>query len=429
MASGAHAQSAPEVAEELRRLRATLDAQAAQLAAQQAALTEQQQRLDAQAAEIEKLRSLDAASLDAMRGTGGPGIPYAAFGQAAAPMAGPARELARPVPSPEAPVAQSAEALPQQPVGEAPPETKPVPVEAIPEGAGVLTPRGVFVVEPQLDFTHGSSNRLVFRGIEIVPGIQIGVIEANDADRDTISAAAAFRYGLTNRIEVEARIPWLYRKDRVTTVQQRDDQVARTIELDGSDIGDVEVSARYQINDGRSGKWPVFVAGLRVKSDTGRGPFDVDRDPLGVATELATGSGFWGVEPSVSFLYPSDPAVIFGSLSYLAHLSKDINEDFGDGVTVGRVDPGDAINASIGFGFALNDRFSYSLGYRHSYIFETDTELNGTTFGSNEVQVGALTFGMSYALARRYSLNATFDIGVTDDAPDVRVGLRLPIRF
>ena len=39
-----------------------------------------------------------------------------------------------------------------------------------------------------------------------VTGVQIGVIEASDADRDTFATTFALRYGLTNRLEVEARV-------------------------------------------------------------------------------------------------------------------------------------------------------------------------------------------------------------------------------
>ena len=39
---------------------------------------------------------------------------------------------------------------------------------ALPEGSGVLTPRGRFVFDPTFEYSRSSSNRLVFRGVEIV---------------------------------------------------------------------------------------------------------------------------------------------------------------------------------------------------------------------------------------------------------------------
>lgn len=298
---------------------------------------------------------------------------------------------------------------------------------ALPEGMTVLSRQGKFTFDLSTDYTRSSANRLVFRGIEIVPGIQIGVIEANEADRDTVGATLAARYGLTDRLELEVRAPYVSRNDTVTTVQQQDEAVTRTIDLKGSGIGDVEGAIRYQINKGERGR-PIFIGALRVKSDTGEGPFDIDRDEFGVATRLATGSGFWGVEPSVSMLYPSDPAVIFANLSYFAHLPRDVDMTEGD-IRIGRVDPGDSIGLAIGFGFALNPNFSYSLGYKHNYIFPTESELNDIVERSDELQVGSLLFGMSYRFNDRFSLNGNFEFGVTEDAPDMRFILRVPLAF
>jgi hypothetical protein len=323
--------------------------------------------------------------------------------------------------------APSGQPLPDAPVGEAPPPEPSVEskVEAVPEGQGVLTPVGRLVLDSSFEYTSSSTNRLVFRGIELVPGIQIGLIEASDADRDTIVTTLGFRYGITNRLEIEARLPALYRWDRIEVAQQRDQGIIRTIRLKERDIGDLEVALRYQLNRPR-GQRPIWVANLRIKSDTGKSPFDVTYDEFGVATGLSTGSGFWAVQPGINFLLPSDPAVIFGSASYLYHIGRNINRDIG-GARIGRVNPGDSVNANLGFGFALNPRFSFSMGYRHSYIFPTRTQIAGSLEKSNRAQVGSMTFGMSYRLTERQSVNFGFEFGVTADAPDVGITIRFPL--
>lgn len=401
---GMTAWSAPALAQTPEEVRNSVEALRAQLAAQQA-------ELDLQAAEIERLRRLSDVLLAVTQGRGQAGAPPSAQG---AP------------PSAPGPIARIPPAA-RPTVGEPPPPAPPVEVAAVPEGYGVLTPKGHGVIEPSIDFTHGSSNRLVFRGVEIVTGIQIGVIEASDADRNAISGALSVRYGLLDRLEIEARAPYVYRDDRVTTLAQRDETITRTYHLEGQDIGDVELSARYQINRGVNG-WPVFIAGLRYKSDTGSSPFEVERDQFGVATELATGSGFWGIEGALNFLYPTDPIVLFGGINYLSHQPKDINRVVGE-VLVRKVDPGDSIGVNAGFGFALNPRFSFSLGYKHSYIWPTKSVLGNTLQESESLQVGAFTFGWSLALTNRISISNAYEIGATSDAPDMRVVLRMPIRF
>lgn len=408
--------ASPAIAQQtndLDALRVALDLQERQLEEQRRLLDQQAAELKAQRAQLDSLSQKPRLVLepDQIR-------PLPLKAQAEMRAAG----------APEQVAATSRQPMPDRPVGEAPP-ARPVAPElaALPEGVGVLTPAGRFVIDPTIDFTNSSSNRLVFRGVEIVTGVQVGVIEASDADRNAFTAAVGARYGLTDRLEIEARVPYVYRTDTITTLVQRDTAVTSTMDLDGSDIGDVELTARYQLTDGRNGS-PVYVANLRVKSDTGTGPFDVSRDTFGVATELPTGSGFWGVEPSLTVLIPSDPAVIFANVGYLYHAPGEIDQVV-NGVAINDVDPGDSINASLGFGFAVNQQFSFSLGYRHSYIFPTETQIEGVRRESEDLQAGSLQFGWSWRLADTMTFNNNFEFGVTEDAPDVRIVFRLPVAF
>ncbi|HEY2358222.1 MAG TPA: transporter [Phenylobacterium sp.] len=347
-------------------------------------------------------------------------------------------------PSPEAPAAPAAPAVvaqvapnqqnapaPNAPVGERPAEPAPQVVAAIPPEIGVLTPKGHLVIDPSIEYDRFSTNRLVFRGVEIVPGIQLGVIEASDAAQDTGVATLAARYGVTSRLEIEARVPYIWRSARITSLAQRDQTISRTSNLYGADIGDVEFDARYQLNSGADGR-PIFVATSRLKPPTGTGPYDVNYDDNGIATSLATGSGFWGLEGGMTALYLTDPAIIYGSLTYLHNFSRDINKTIGSGdsaVHVGNVEPGDSIGMSVGFGLALNPRFSFSLGYAHNYIFRTTSEFGQTTQRSLALNVGRLLMGWSYVLNDHLTLNNSFEFGVTSDAPDVRIIFRVPYRF
>ncbi len=326
--------------------------------------------------------------------------------------------------------ADSTAPLPGAPVGEAPPPEPAVEamVAAVPEGQGVLTPKGRLTLDTSFEYTNSSANRLVFRGFELIPGLQVGLIEASDVDRDSLVGTVALRYGVTDRLEIEGRMPVMYRHDRIKVTQLRDEGIVRTLKLEESDIGDAEIALRYQVNAPTEQNKMIGIASLRVKSTTGKSPFDVGFDSFGVATGLPTGSGFWGIQPGLSFLLPSDPVVIYGGMSFLYHLPKDVDRMVGD-VRVGRVDPGDAASANIGFGFALNPRFSFSLGYNHTYIFPTEQVVGGTKQRSTNLQSGTFAFGMSYRLNERQSINFGLQLGATADAPGMSVVLRLPITF
>ena len=427
---------------ELSRVLELIQQQEERLNAQEHQLNEQQRQLAEQRALIERQRNeilamsggVSDAELGDMRAAG---VPSSALNYADLPSDAPITLNRRRAPiqtltqaeAGGAPASTSSSAQPSGPVGEAPPATEEQPsaVAALPEGQSALLGRGRLVIEPSFEYSRSSGNRLVYRGVEIVSGIQIGLLEANNTARDTISASVTARYALSDRLEIEGRVPYVYRSDRVTTVSQNNQQNTQTFELDGSNLGDVEFSARYQLNKPQP-NMPIFVAGARIKTDTGKGPFELARDAQGVSTELATGSGFWGVQGSLSMLYPSDPVVLYANASYLWNVERDVNRTVGQ-VTIGNVDPGDSIGLGFGFAFSVNPRFSYSLGYSHSYVMETETQLNNTTTRSTELQVGALSLGMSFRATEQLTLSTGVSVGVTEDAPDVSVSIRAPFRW
>lgn len=320
----------------------------------------------------------------------------------------------------------------QTEVGQRPEENDDeIDIAVIADRGGVLTPRGTLVIDPSLDYNHSSVNRFFFDGVEIVDAVLIGVLEAQDINRDSVTTGIGMRYGLTRRMEFSARTSWTYRDDR-TDAQVVNATGARAIkELDGSGFGDLDFGLNYQINKPK-GNFPYFVANARFKTNTGKGPFDVDRNlQTGLEEELPTGSGFWTIEPSLTVIYPTDPAVLFANIGYQYTVDDNVNTavldrcditavggaapiDGGSGLTTPRdlsgepgsvvtdengdtvtfpsscvatfafttdrdqrtinsVNPGDAISMSVGMGIGLNDSVSLSLGYEHTWVFGTET--------------------------------------------------------
>ncbi len=200
----------------------------------------------------------------------------------------------RPAPPPPPQSPQS-----PQTVGQAPTrtDTKPPEVAPIFQQPGVLTPKGKFSVEPSLQYAYSSSNRVSVIGFEIFPALLIGVLDIRTANRETYTATLTGRYGITNRLEIETRLPYVYRRE---TLQTREFLEASfrdgEFKSSGAGLGDVEVTGRYQFNDGGMEK-PYYVGTLRVKTRTGKDQFEVDRDPEfprggGRFKEQPTGTGF-----------------------------------------------------------------------------------------------------------------------------------------
>lgn len=365
--------------DELQQLRRDIDAQRKLLEAQQ--------------------RRIEQLELKALRGRG------------AAPQA---PVLAAPDPQPDATPTQ---------VGKPPDTSRPPEVPALVDIRGVLTPRNTVIIEPSLQYSHSSNNRVALVGFTVIPAITIGLIDVRRVSRDTFIAALSGRYGLTNRFEVEAKVPYVYRRETTLSRPFATPGVADTaFEGTGHDIGDVELSARYQINQPGPDR-PYYVGGVRLKTRTGTDPFQVETDPLsGLQRKLPTGSGFYSVQPSFTAIFPSDPAVFFGNVSYLWNVARDV------GGGIGRIDPGDAVGFTAGMGVALNEKASFSIAYDHATVFRT--KQNGVLIPTTTTtQLGTLLFGTSYRLSRKSTLNFTLGVGVTQDAPNVQLTLRLPVEW
>ncbi|WP_183324441.1 transporter [Halomonas cerina] len=324
-----------------------------------------------------------------------------------------------------------------QPVGQEPEEQQVQPdVQAMAEYGGVLTPKGRLVLEPEFQYSHESINRMTFEGVEVLSTLLIGVFTAQDVDRDNYTAALTGRLGLTDRLELEMKVPYVYRDEsNRVTVSEVDPDFSLARELSNDALGDIEVAAHYQFNRGLAGM-PYFIGNLRYKSTTGEGPFDIRRNSAGTPLELSTGTGFHSIEPSITMLLPSAPAVYFANLGYVFHLEDDVNQQVtqnDEDLFIDDVDPGDVVRLSFGMAYSINPRTSFTLGYKNDFIGETETEYvnnsDGTTtrVNSNTLNVGSLLLGWSYRMNPDVSVNLGLELGITEDAPDTTLSLRMPI--
>ncbi|WP_059412031.1 acetate kinase [Cupriavidus basilensis] len=338
--------------------------------------------------------------------------------------------------------AQLALAGDEQPVGR-PPEEKTAPPAIAPifDQPGVLTPAGKLVVEPSFQYGYSSSDRVALVGYTIIPALLIGLIDVREVKTSTYIETIALRYGLTKRLEIEAKVPYV--QSSGSTVSREvftGTAMDNVFNASGKGLGDVEATLRYQLNYGNE-KMPYFVGWLRYKSNTGKSPFDVVTDCVtrcvgnttgtGLPLGLPTGSGFQAIQPGITWLLPSDPAVFFGTFSYLHNFARnDVSRTVlnGEKENLGKIAPGDIFGFNFGIGLSLNEHASFSIGYDQSIIWPT--KQNGQTVpGSVRVTQGTLLVGYSYRFNSRYTLNLSVGAGLTTDTPNLTVTLRLPITF
>lgn len=328
-------------------------------------------------------------------------------------------------------------------VGRAPQtDGRPPEVAPIFEQPGVLTPRGKYVIEPAVQFGYSSSNRIALVGYTIIPALLIGLVDVREVKRNSTTASMTVRRGITNRLELELKVPYVYRSDATVSRELfTGTAVERVFQTSGKAIGDVELAGRYQINNGGV-DIPYFVGGLRFKSRTGRDPFEVVTDcttrcigtnatGTGLPLDLPTGSGFYSIQPSLTWLMPSDPAVFFGNFSYLHNFKRNnVSRTVlsGEQEWLGEIKPGDVFGFNFGMGLALNDKASLSLGYDHSSIART-YQAGQPVPGSVRTQLGTLLLGFSYRINDKRTISVSVGAGLTRDTPDVSLMARMPLTF
>ena len=374
-------------------------------------------------------------------------------GAAAAPAATPARtQQINPTSRPPATIASTnpnpptvtANATPVEQVGQAPAAAdRPPEVAVLGDQGSIVTRKGQLTSEFQFDYARSDRNRAFFRGSSVADVILIGAFDINETRSDVLTASAALRYGLTNKIELGVRAPFVHRHDNeilAPVAGGTANSAAQTVDRgSGADnIGDVEVTARYQLLSAHGG-WPFLIGNLQATAPTGTDPFGIPRDPAsGAQREAATGAGFWGLSPSLTAILPSDPAVLFGSIGYTKNFGRDVNTVIGN-TRIVRVDPGDSLAFSAGIGVALNQRTTLNLGYAHNWVFGTfirqlTTSSDGKTVtpleaDSRDLQLGRLLFGVTYRATERSTINWSVEVGATRDATDLRTVLRIPIEL
>jgi len=76
----------------------------------------------------------------------------------------------------------------------------------------------------------------------------------------------------------------------------------------------------------------------------------------------------------------------------------------------------------------LNDKSSFSIGYDHASVARTK-QYGVSTPDSVRVQLGTMLLGYSYQLNSQRTLSVSLGAGLTRDAPDVTLTVRMPITF
>ena len=134
---------------------------------------------------------------------------------------------------------------------------------------------------------------------------------------------------------------------------------------------------------------------------------------------MPLGTGIHRATARFSKVKTLDPIAFFGDLFYPYYI-----DDTVPGVDADRSD-------TIGFGLGANLAATpdVTLGTGLDFAFEDEAALNGTDVRGSSTTLGQVELTAGILLSRNVFLNLTGAFGMTDDSPDVTLGMSLPIRF
>ena len=449
---------ADDTAEDLRQLRAAIQKELADLKKREEKLHQQFLRLDQKSQLLdEQLRKLRAAGI----GPGGANPSAAAGGVAPAagaeggpkpPAASEVAQTSAPATATQPAPAGGAAASPAPPAeGESAPISGPSAeeqqarqvVETAPTLStvgGVLTPKGQIVIDPSIEYDYWAQNQLGVNGFQIIPGFIFGNVIATRFEQNITTAAVTGRWGVTDRLELNAKVPFVYNagstNDLIASVASGPTATLSSVGATGTGLGDIQFGASYQVNSGESG-WPIFVGNFLFKTVTGVSPFQVpiitqsgpNGQLAGAPQKLATGTGFYTLSPSLTVLLPTAPGVLFANLQLQHNLARTqpIQNLAGGPATPVNLQPGESPAITFGIGFALNDRAALTLSYQQTHVFTAYA--NGQPITGSPYSFGTFNFGLGYQISQSTRLNLSVGIGAGPNTPAAKVLFELPYRF
>ena len=267
-----------------------------------------------------------------------------------------------------------------------------------------LAAKDTFVMEYDFSYSYYSNDILKFEPVDVKH-------EYEHVINNIISA----EYSIFDNMTLTGTIPFVYKYDKVGT--SSGSKV--------SDIGDISLALKYQpLKTVSNMVTPILFGSISL--DTGRSPYEINLEE-----DLSTGAGYSSALVGISLSGVIDPAVVFGSLSYsYKDDASGLNQKISETKILESVEPGGEISVSSGFGLSFSYFMSVNLKYQLIYRFSSKYNYkDGTTDTSAATSTSVLSIGTGWRLHNKYSLYVDLGIGLTPDAPDFTIFVRLPFVF
>ena len=307
---------------------------------------------------------------------------------------------------------QAATAL-QKKEGDATQETNLQEVFTSNERQYSLIKRGVVSAYYDLDYTYYRDTRVDLALAD--DSSQLNRLRIEEDANHTLTNSFTVQYGLLDNLTFSATVPFVAKSEIV-----RDTTAAG--------LGDISFGARWEPFPLKQGRLPLVLFG-NVSTKTGDSPYEIGLD------ELSTGKGYYSVGVGASTRKYIDPVVLFASASAnYGFKETGLNQARGGGANGPRYlesfDPGISGGFSFGFAYSFNYDVSLTMSYQQSFNMDAEFQFNnGESYQSPDQSSAMLSFALGVRVSPETIVNGTVGIGLTEDAPDVSLGLSFPLDF
>ncbi|MDC4864708.1 hypothetical protein NQ912_14085 [Acinetobacter baumannii] len=300
---------------------------------------------------------------------------------------------------------QAANAL-QKKEGDATQETNLQEVFTSNERQYSLIKKGIISSYYDLDYTYYRDTRIDLALAD--NSSQLNRLRVEEDANHTLTNSFTFQYGVLDNLTLSATLPFVAKSEII-----RDTTTAG--------LGDISLGARWEPFPLKQGRLPLVLFGS-VSTKTGDSPYEIGLD------ELSTGKGYYSVGVGASTRKYIDPVVLFASASAnYGFKESGLNQARGSR-TLTSFDPGISGGFSFGFAYSFNYDVSLTMSYQQSFNMDAEFQFeNGESYKSPDQSSAMLSFALGVRVSPETIVNGTVGIGLTEDAPDISLGLSFPL--
>ncbi|HED9596828.1 TPA: hypothetical protein R6Q14_003658 [Acinetobacter baumannii] len=309
------------------------------------------------------------------------------------------------VPASNSEAHQAASAL-QKKEGDASQETNLQEVFTSNERQYSLIKKGVISSYYDLDYTYYRDTRIDLALSD--NSSQLNRLRVEEDANHTLTNSFTLQYGVLDNLTLSATLPFVAKSEII-----RDTTTAG--------LGDISFGARWEPFPLKQGRLPLVLFGS-LSTKTGDSPYEIGLD------ELSTGKGYYSVGVGASTRKYIDAVVLFASASAnYGFKESGLNQARGSR-TLTSFDPGISGGFSFGFAYSFNYDVSLTMSYQQSFNMDAEFQFeNGESYKSPDQSSAMLSFALGVRVSPETIVNGTVGIGLTEDAPDISLGLSFPL--